>query len=82
MRELKVTTSDGRVVEATLSDVVDAWLYLGPRDLLTEAMPFPGIYRDAYWSELQRRHMIMWGNALTDSSGDINTSARYYVKPR
>ena len=64
-----------------LEDMADAWLYVGPRDLLTEAMPFPGIYRDEYWNELQQRHMIMWGTPLSPTSGDINTSVRYYVRP-
>jgi len=82
MKDVKLTTPDGRVVEARLENMVDAWLYVGPRDLLTEAMPFPGIYRDDYWNELQRRHMIMSGTPLSSSSGDINTSARYFVKPR
>jgi len=67
---------------AKLEDVADAWLYVGRRDALTEAMPFPGIYRDDYWNELQRRQMIMWGRPLDPSSDDFNTSAKYYVKPR
>jgi hypothetical protein len=69
--------------EPGLEDVADAWLYVGPRDLLTEALPFPGIYRDEYWNELNRRHIIMWGKPLDDpSADDFNTSGRYYVKPR
>ena len=82
MKDVTLTMPDGRRVEPRLENMVDAWLYVGPRDLLTEAMPFPGIYRDAYWNELQRRHMIMWGTALSETSEDINTSARFYVRPR
>jgi len=82
MKDVRVTRADGRSVEAHMEDVADAWLYVGPRDLLTEAMPFPGIYRDDYWNELQRRHLIMWGTPLDASSGDINSSGRYYVRPR
>jgi hypothetical protein len=79
MRDSTFTLRGGQVIEARLENMADAWLYLAPRDLLTEAMPFPGIYRDDYWNELRRRHMIMWGTPLDASSGDINTSARYYV---
>ena len=82
MKGAKIARADGQASEARLEDVADAWLYVGRRDLLTEALPFPGIYRDAYWNELQRRHLIMWGSPLTASSGDINTSGRYYIGKR
>lgn len=64
-----------------LQDVVNAWLYVGKRDLLTEALPWPGIYRDDYWNELNRRNKIMWGTSLTpdDFNSNINTNGRYYV---
>ena len=65
-----------------LEDVADAWLWVGGRDQLTEALPFPGIYRDEYWNELQRRHRIMWGTPLDQSSDDFNTRGKYYVKGR
>ncbi len=68
--------------EPKMEDVADAWLYVGPRDLLTKALPFPGIYRDVYWNELNRRHLIMWGTPLDASEDDFNTSGRYFVKPR
>jgi len=80
MKDAKLSDSKA---EPKLEDVADAWLYVGPRDLLTEALPSPGIYRDEYWNELNRRHMIMWGKPLDDPSADnFNTSGRYYVKPR
>ena len=80
MKNAKLSDSKA---EPRLEDVADAWLYIGPRDLLTEALPFPGIYRDEYWNELNRRHIIMWGKPLDDPSADnFNTSGRYYVKPR
>lgn len=64
-----------------LQDVVDAWLYVGKRDLLTEALPWPGIYRDDYWNELNRRNKIMWGTLLIpgDFNSNINTNGRYYI---
>ncbi len=60
-----------------LEDVVDAWLFVGLRDALTEEMPWPGIYRDDYWQELNRRFQIMWGRPMQPD--DFNTKARYYV---
>ena len=39
----------------------DAWLYLGPKDSLTESMPPPGSLEAAYGKELDRRSMIEWG---------------------
>ena len=64
-----------------LEDVVDAWLYVGRRDLLTEALPWPGIYRDDYWNELNRRNKIIWGTPLIpyDYDSNINTNGRFYV---
>jgi hypothetical protein len=38
--------------------------------------------RDAYWNELNRRHLIMWGTPLDASKENFNTHGRYYVKPR
>ena len=60
-----------------LEDVADAWLFVGLRDGLTEEMPWPGIYRDDYWQELNRRFQIMWGRPMQPD--DFNTKARYYV---
>ncbi|MCI0665422.1 MAG: hypothetical protein L0220_30550 [Acidobacteria bacterium] len=81
--QMKNSRLSDSTAEPRLEDVADAWLYVGPRDLLTEALPFPGIYRDEYWNELNRRHMIMWGKPIDDPTADnFNTSARYYVKPR
>jgi hypothetical protein len=81
MKNLKLSGASPPKAEPKLEDVADAWLYVGPRDLLTEALPFPGIYRDEYWNELKRRHLIMWGQPL-ESSDQFNSSGRYYVKPR
>jgi len=39
----------------------DAWLYLGPRDSLTESLPPPGSLEASYGKELDRRSMIEWG---------------------
>ena len=80
MKDAKLIDSKA---EPRFEDVADAWLYVGPRDLLTEAMPFPGIYRDEYWNELNRRHLIMWGKPIDDpAADDFNTRARYYAGPR
>lgn len=64
-----------------IEDIVDAWLYVGKRDLLTEALAWPGIYRDDYWNELNRRNKIMWGTPLIpdDYNSNINPNGRYYV---
>jgi hypothetical protein len=81
LKNVKLSAA-GDSKEPRLEDVADAWLYVGPRESLTEVLPFPGIYRDEYWKELNRRNLIMWGKPLSPSSDDFNTSARYYVKPR
>jgi hypothetical protein len=50
-----------------LSDLVDAYLYLGPRSTLTGSQPNPAIYHGDvdYLSELQRRQRLRgWGYPL------------------
>ena len=39
----------------------DAWLYLGPKDSLTESLPPPGSLEASYGKELDRRSLIEWG---------------------
>jgi hypothetical protein len=61
------TGRDGQPVErVTLEDIVDAYLYLGPRAALTLSAPNPAIYRGdpAYLAELQERWRLLWGNQL------------------
>jgi hypothetical protein len=56
-------------VEATakFSDMVDAYLYLGPRDLLlNEPTPAEVFLDKVYMTELQRRAAIMGGGPITD----------------
>lgn len=68
-----------------LEDVADAWLFVGMRDTLTEVLPHPRIYRDDYWNELNRRHMLVWGKRLDapdNMQAEFNTSGRYYVEPK
>jgi len=78
--QLKNATLVDSKVEPKLEDVADAWLYVGPRDLLTESLAFPGIYRDEYWKELNRRNTLMWGKPLAPE--DFNLRGRYYVPGR
>ncbi|MCI0539626.1 MAG: hypothetical protein L0Z50_30820 [Verrucomicrobiales bacterium] len=81
--KFKVPDSPNR--EPRLEDVADAWLFVGMRDSLTEVLPHPRIYRDDYWNELNRRHLIAYGKRIDDPDNvqaEFNTSARYYVKPK
>jgi hypothetical protein len=49
----------------TFGDMVDAYLYLGPRDSLTRSNPSPETLKDqAYLDELNRRSQIMFGQPL------------------
>lgn len=41
---------------------VDAWLYVGPADSMTDARPPAGSLDDRYLKELDRRSMIEWGD--------------------
>ena len=46
-------------------DQADGMYYLGPGDALTVTEPSPLIYRDdAFFHELQRRHLLMTGAPL------------------
>jgi hypothetical protein len=57
----RVNPAQGRRKE----DVADAYLYLGPVDSLTMSHPSPKLYLDeAYFRELNRRHIIMTGQPL------------------
>jgi hypothetical protein len=76
---------DGRPVErVTLAELVDAYLYLGPRASLTVSAPNPAIYRGdpAYLAELRRRWRLLWGGEL-----DVRrlfaepASGRYWRRP-
>jgi hypothetical protein len=58
---------DGQPVQrVTLGELVDAYLYLGPRAALTVSAPNPAIYRGdpAYLGELQRRWRLLWGGQM------------------
>ncbi|HWH57948.1 MAG TPA: hypothetical protein VN682_09975 [Terriglobales bacterium] len=41
---------------------VDAWLYVGPAESMTEARPVPGSLDQTYMKELDRRSLIEWGD--------------------
>ena len=85
MSKAKLVGKDAPSREPRLDDVADAWLFVGLRDSLTELLPHPRIYRDDYWNELNRRHMILYGKRVDDPENfqaEFNQSARYYVKPK
>ena len=44
---------------------VDAWLYVGPAETMTEAQLAPGSLEQTYMKELDRRSMIEWGDLRT-----------------
>lgn len=49
----------------TFEDLIDAYLYFGPRETLTLAVPSPLLMRDdAYFAELNRRSLIVRGVPL------------------
>jgi hypothetical protein len=63
--------------EGKFSEMVDAYLYLGPRDLLLNEPTPAGIFLDKdYMSELQRRAGIMGGGPLTDEANPEKISDR------
>jgi hypothetical protein len=85
MAKAKLVDPNAASRDPRLEDVADAWLFVGLRDALTEALPHPRIYRDEYWNELNRRNMIAWGKRVDDPENvqaEFNTSGRYYVKPK
>src|SRR5262245_50834525 len=53
MAGTKLTLPGGANREPKLEDLVDAWLFIGLRDSLTEALPHPRIYRDKNWPSAQ-----------------------------
>jgi len=56
-------------VEKGFSKMVDAYLYLGPRDLLlNETKPAEVFLNKDYMAELQRRGAIMGGGPITDQA--------------
>ena len=67
--------TDPRTGAATYSeDQADGMCYLGPGDALTLTEPSPFIYRDdAFFHELQRRHLLMTGGPLPEDE------PRYYL---
>ena len=63
--------------EGKFSEMVDAYLYLGPRDLLLNEPTPAGIFLDKdYMTELQRRAAIMGGGPLTDEANPEKISDR------
>ena len=80
---------DGRVVKAringyvglVLSDLADAYLYLGPSDSLTQSVPGPQFFErnPAYADELRRRFAITSrGGRLPGSFFQPKTAGRYF----
>jgi hypothetical protein len=63
--------------EHKFSEMVDAYLYLGPRDLLLNEPTPAEIFQDKdYLAELQRRTAIMGGGPVTDGANPENVSER------
>jgi hypothetical protein len=63
--------------EAPFSEMVDAYLYLGPRDLLLNEPTPAEIFLDKdYMAELQRRAAIMGGGPITDEANPEKVSER------
>jgi len=61
-----------------LEDVIDGYLYVGRKSDLSKSNVYPYIYRDAYWDELNRRNMILFGSPLDPKGGDFNLSVRFW----
>ena len=62
---------DGRAVDPfeglTIEDLVDAYLYAGPLEALSVAVPPLSIYRDdGYFQELNRRHLLVFGEPINE----------------
>lgn len=63
--------------EGKFSEMADAYLYLGPRDLLLNEPTPAGIFLDKdYMTELQRRAAIMGGGPITDEANPEKISDR------
>jgi hypothetical protein len=63
--------------ETPFSEMVDAYLYLGPRDLLLNEPTPAEIFLDKdYMTELQRRATIMGGGPITDEANPEKVSER------
>lgn len=62
-------TLDHPLKGKTRADLVDAYLYLGPRSSLQWSKPSAEVYADeAYWKELNRRSLIRYGRPLDPES--------------
>jgi len=63
--------------QSKFSETVDAYLYLGPRDLLlNEPTPAEVFLDKEYMAELQRRSAIMGGGPITDQANPEKVSER------
>jgi hypothetical protein len=63
--------------KSKFSEMVDAYLYLGPRDLLLNEPTPAEIFLDKdYMAELQRRAAIMGGGPITDQANPEKVSER------
>jgi hypothetical protein len=64
----------------TFGDMVDAYLYLGPRDSLTRSNASPETLRDqAYMDELNRRSQIILGQAFDPQR--LSSSGKQFYDP-
>ena len=69
----------GDVDETYFSKTVDAYLYLGPRDLLlTDPHPAEVFLDKEYMAEMKRRAAIMGEGPLTDQADPEKVSDRDY----
>jgi hypothetical protein len=66
--------------DLTLSDLVDGYVYLGPRAMLTRSVPNPAVYRgdQAYIAEIQRRHVLMMSQPLASRELFTEQSPGYF----
>jgi hypothetical protein len=63
--------------QGKLSEMVDAYFYLGPRDLLLNEPTPAEIFLDKdYMAELQRRSAIVGGGPITDEANPHKVSER------
>jgi len=74
--ETRINPND---VTSTFSKMVDAYLYLGPRDLLLKEPQPAEVFLDKdYMAEMQRRAAIMGGGPIADQANPEKISGRDY----
>jgi hypothetical protein len=72
---------DGRPARrVTMGELVDAYLYLGPRAALTLSAANPAVYRGdpAYLAELRQRWTLLWGTRMDVERLFVEPAASYW----